>query len=144
MLHTKTRRYEMRRSVLLVLSVALALLVFAPIAAAKGDDSGFDDGGTHARGADDRGFDDRGMDDRRVDDNASSPATSASASASPSASPSANPSASPSASPAASPSATASAAPALPDTGGFPPAWVLGPLAMILGGGLAALGIVRR
>ena len=30
------------------------------IAAAKGDDRGFDDRGTHPRGADDRGFDDRG------------------------------------------------------------------------------------
>jgi hypothetical protein len=150
----------MRRWLLLVLSVALAVSVFAPIAAAQGDDGGFDDKGMHARGADDRGFDDRGMhvrgaddkgfDDREmnnrgVDDNAAaSPASSASASASPTASPSASASASPSASPTASPTTTASATPVLPDTSGFPPAWVLGPLAMILGGGLMALGIVRR
>jgi hypothetical protein len=85
------------------------------------------------------------MDARRVGDNAAgSPASSASASASPTASPSASASASPSASPTASPTTTASAKPVLPDTSGFPPAWVLGTLAMILGGGLMALGIVRR
>ena len=117
----------MRRWLLLVLSVALTMSVFAPVAAARGDD--------------DRGFDDRGMHARGVDDNAAaSPVSSASASASPSA----PPSASASASPTASPAATASATPALPDTGGFSPAWALGPLAMILGGGLMALGIVRR
>jgi hypothetical protein len=44
----------------------------------------------------------------------------------------------------ASPTATATATPALRESGGFPPAWVLGPLAMILGGGLVALSIVRR
>ena len=130
----------MRSWLLLALSVALALSVFAPVAAAKGDDGGFDD---------------RGMDDRGVDDNAAarpassasastSAMSSASASASPTASPSASASASPSASPTASPTTTAPATPALPETGGFPPAWVLGPLAMILGGGLMALGIVRR
>jgi hypothetical protein len=152
----------MRRWLLLVLSVALALSVFAPVATAQGDDGGVDDRGMHARGTDDRGFDNRGMhargtddkgfddrgrgmDDRGVDDNAAaSPVSSASASASPSASPGASPTASPSASPTASPSTTASAIPVLPDTSGFPPAWVLGPLAMILGGGLMALGIVRR
>jgi hypothetical protein len=44
----------------------------------------------------------------------------------------------------ASPTATATATPALPETGGFPTALVLGPLAMIVGRGLVALGIVRR
>jgi hypothetical protein len=150
----------MRRSVLLVLTVALAFLVFAPIAAAKGDDRGFDAGGTHAQGVEDRGFDDkgmhargtddrgmdargvddRGMDDRAVDDNAASRASSASASASAMSSASASPSASPT----ASPTGTATATPALPETGGFLPALILGPLAMILGGGLATLGIMRR
>ena len=58
----------MRRWLLLVLSVALAVSVFAPVAAAQGDD---------------RGFDDRGMNNRGVDDNAvASPASSASASTS--------------------------------------------------------------
>ena len=57
----------------------MAVLAFAPVAAAKGDDRGPDDRGTHARGTDDmgmdargtddQGFDDRGMDDRGFDDN---------------------------------------------------------------------------
>ena len=60
----------MRRWLLLVLSVALAVLVFAPVAAARGgDDGGFDDRGMHARGVDDGGFDDRGMHARGTDDN---------------------------------------------------------------------------
>jgi len=128
----------MRRWLLLVLSVALAVSVFAPVAAAKGDDGGFDDRGMHARGSDDKGFDDRGRGtyNRGVDDNAAaSPTSSTSASASPTASSSASASAYPSASPTASPSATESATLVLPDTSGFPPAWVLGPLAMLLGGG---------
>jgi hypothetical protein len=149
---TKTRRYEMRRSALLVLTVALALLVFAPIAAAKGDDGGFEDGGSHVRGADDRGFDDRGMDVRGTDDRGFDDrgrgthvraVDDAVANPTPSASTSASPDTSPSASPTASPDGTAAATPALPDTGGFLPALVLGPLAMILGGGLAALSIMR-
>ena len=78
----------MHRWLILVLSVALAVPVFAPVAAAHGDDGGFDDKGMHARRADDRGFDDRGMvdrggEDRGFDDNAgASPASSASASTS--------------------------------------------------------------
>ena len=51
----------MHRWLFVVLSVALAVLVFAPVAAAHGDDDGgYDDKRTHARRADDRGFDDRG------------------------------------------------------------------------------------
>jgi hypothetical protein len=53
-----------RRSVLLVLSVALAVSVFASVAAAQSDDRGADDRHTDARIADDRGMDDRGMEDR--------------------------------------------------------------------------------
>ncbi len=121
----------MHRWLILVLSVALAVLVFAPVAAARGGDGGgFDDRGVHARGADDNA--------------AASSASSASASVSPSASPSVSPSASPSASSTASPSTTESATRVLPDTSGFPPALILGPLAMIVGGGLMALGIMRR
>jgi hypothetical protein len=149
----------MRRWLLLVLSVALAVLMFAPVAAARGgDDGGFDDRGMHARGTDDRGFDDKSMDARGADDHGfddnvgTSPASSASAStsatssasasANSSASPSASPSASASASPTASPTATAT--PALPDTGGFSSVSALGSLARLVGGGLLALGIVRR
>ncbi|MDQ2671510.1 MAG: hypothetical protein M3Y38_01650 [Actinomycetota bacterium] len=134
------------------MSVVFAVSVFAPVAAAQGDDGGVDDRGRHARGTDDRGFDDRGMhargaDDRGFDDkgmNNSAEDDNAAASPASSASASASPDASPSASPTASEGTTASATPVLPDTSGFPPAWVLGPLAMILGGGLMALGIVRR
>jgi hypothetical protein len=130
----------MHRWLILVLSVALAVPVFAPVAAAHGDDGGFDDKGMHARGADDMGFDDRGMVDRRVEDRGfddnvgASPTSSASASASPSASASARTTASP----------TATATPVLPDTGGLTSVSTLGPLAMLVGGGLLALGILRR
>ena len=64
----------MHRWLILVLSVALAVLVFAPVAAAHGDGGDFDDKGMHASGVD--------------DNTVASPASSASASASPSASPS--------------------------------------------------------
>ena len=50
----------MRRWLILVLSVALAVSVFAPVAATHGDDGGFDNKGMHARRADGMGFDDRG------------------------------------------------------------------------------------
>src|SRR5215212_6167366 len=144
----RTRGETMRRCLIHVLSVVLAVPVFAPVAAAHGDDGGFDDKGMHARRADNMGFDDRGMVNRRVedrgfDDNAvASPASSASASASPTASPSASPSASASRKPTAS--STATATPLLPDTGGLTSVSTLGPLAMLVGGGLLALGIVRR
>ena len=49
----------MRRWLLLVLSVALAVLVFAPVAAARGR-WGLRRRGHARRGADDGGFDDRG------------------------------------------------------------------------------------
>ena len=135
----------MRRSVLLVLSVALAVLVFAPVAAAQGDDMGADD-----RGMDDRGFDDRGMDDRGFDDNrVTSPSSSASASATTSAMSSASASASPasseSATSSASPSASASAR-VLPDTGGVHLISLVSAavLALLVGSGVVALVLVRR
>jgi hypothetical protein len=102
----------------------------------------------HAREVNDRGMDDRGFDDNVGASTASSASastsatSSASAFASPSASPSASSSASASASPTPSPSATAT--PGLPDTGGFASVLALGPLAMLVGGGLLAQGIVRR
>jgi hypothetical protein len=77
-----------------------------------------------------------------------SPSPSLTPSASPSPSPSASPSPSPSPSASPSPSPTATASPdasALPATGGgFSPALALGPVALIVGGGLLALRIVRR
>jgi cobalamin biosynthesis Mg chelatase CobN len=50
----------MRRSVMLVVVVALATRIFAPVAVAQDDNPSADD-----RGMDDRSFDDRGVDDRR-------------------------------------------------------------------------------
>src|SRR5215210_6502975 len=101
---SKLKGEKMRRSVLLALSVALAVLVFAPVAAAQTDDKGMDDKGMDARGAD--GFDDRGMDDRGFDDDVvASPTASVSATAS------AMSSASASASSASSASAMSSASP---------------------------------
>src|SRR5215208_1818911 len=135
----RERGETMRRSILLVLSVALAVLVFAPVAAAQGADD---------RGFDDRGMDDRGMDDRGVDDNvAPSPASSASASTS------AMSGASASASPTSSASATSSAGGAassamrvLPDTGGIPliPLLSVTVLALLIGTGVVTTMLVRR
>jgi LPXTG-motif cell wall-anchored protein len=134
-----------RRSVLLVLSVALAVLVFAPVAAAQSDDMGADDRGMDARGADDRGLDDRGMndrgmddrgfDDRRTDDNATASAVS---SAPASATTSATGSASASASPTSSATSSSSPSRELPDTGGISPIPLLLAAALLIGS--AAVG----
>ena len=158
----------MRRSILLVLSVALALLVFAPVAMAHSDDVGNDDRGVHARGnddvgfddrgvhlrsADDNGMDDRGMDDRGFDDSATaSPAASASAtgsaSAKSSASGSASASTSPTSSAASSAASSATSAPSkvLPDTGGvyLLPVLSAAVLALLIGSGLIATILARR
>ena len=132
----------MRRSVLLILSVALAVFVFAPVAAAQSDDMGQDDRGMDSRGSDDRGMDDRsmddrGMDDRGMDDDATaSPVSSASASATSSAS--------------ASTSPTSSATPApsseLPDTGGISLILMLSAtaLALLIGSAVVATVLMRR
>lgn len=138
----------MRRSVLLVMSVALALLVFAPVAAAQSDDMGADDRSMYARGADDRGMDDRGFDDRGMDDDATaSPVSSASASTSATTSASASAT---TGSAIASVSPTSSATPApsseLPDTGGVSlvPMLSASVLALLVGSGIVATALVRR
>src|SRR5215212_383681 len=59
----------MRRSVLLVMVVALTMLVFAPVAVAQDDNPSADDRGAEDRGMDDRGFDDNGGGARTFDDN---------------------------------------------------------------------------
>ncbi len=135
----------MRRSILLlVLSVALAVLVFAPVAAAQSDDRGQDDRGMDARGADDRGMDDRGMDDNAT----ASPASSASAMGSASATSSATGSASASTSPTSSATSSATAAPSneLPDTGGVSliPVLSAAVLALLIGSGIVATVLARR
>jgi hypothetical protein len=134
-----------RRSVLLVLSVALAVLVFAPVAAAQSDDMGADDRGMNARGMDDRGTHDRGMhdkgfDDRGMDDATASPVASASASPSASSSASASPTSNPTSSATASPSGE------LPDTGGisFVPMLSAAVLTLLIGSGVIATVLVRR
>jgi hypothetical protein len=145
-----------RKSILLVLSVALAVMVFAPVAAAQSDDMGQDDKGMHARGADDRGMDDRGMDDRGMDDRGfddrgmddnatASPASSASAMGSASATSSATGTATSSATSSAS-SATAAPSNELPDTGGISliPVLSAAVLALLIGSGVVATVLARR
>jgi hypothetical protein len=131
-----------RRSVLLVLSVALAVLVFAPVAAAQSDDVGADDRGMGPRGTDDRGMDNRGFDDRGMDHGATaSPASSASARAS-------STSSSASASPASSATSSPTPAPSneLPDTGGVPLVPMLSAmvLALLVGSAAVATILMRR
>ena len=128
----------MRRSILLFLAVALAVLVFAPVAAAQSDDMGQDDRGMDARGADDRGMDDRGMDDNGT----ASPASSASATSSATGSSSASPN------PTSSATSSATAAPSneLPDTGGISliPVLSAAVLALLIGSGVVATVLARR
>ena len=134
----------MRRSVLLALSVALAVLVFAPVAAAQMDDNRMDERGMDARGAD--GFDDRGMDDRGFDDDVmASPTASVSATASAMGSTSASTASSASATSSTSPSASASAE-MLPDTGGTPlmPLLSAAVLILLVGSGIVAIPLMRR
>ncbi|MBA2714853.1 MAG: hypothetical protein H0U55_15010 [Rubrobacteraceae bacterium] len=139
----------MRRSVLLALSVALVVLVFAPIAAAQ----------TNYQGAGNRGMNDGGMDDMGMDDNMmasptagasvtamSSASTQASGSASTMASPSASASASASATTSATSSATSATSSELPDTGGVPLAPLLsaGALVFLASFGIFATRLMRR
>jgi hypothetical protein len=147
----RKRGDTVRRSVLLVLSVALAVLVFAPVAAAQSDDMGADDRGMDARGADDRGLDDRGMndrgmddrgfDDRGTDDNATASAVS---SAPASATTSATGSASASASPTSSATSSSSPSRELPDTGGISPIPLLLDAALLIGSAAVATVLRRR
>jgi hypothetical protein len=129
----------MRRSVLLVLSVAFAVLVFAPLAAAQTNYKGMGrNQAGHMR------VDHRGMDNNMM----ASPTSSASASASAmstSASASASPTSSASATMSASPTATASAA-ALPDTGGTPLILLLSAavLVLLVSSGIGAIALIRR
>jgi hypothetical protein len=127
-----------RRSVLLVLSVALAVLVFAPVAVAQSDDMGADDRSIYARGADDRGMD---------DDATASPVSSASASTRATTSASASATTG-SAIASASPTFSATPAPSseLPDTGGVSlvPMLSASVLALLVGSGIVATVLVRR
>ena len=127
----------MSRAFLLVLLVALAALVFAPVAVAQTED---------------RGMDEMGVEDRGADDNMMATPT-ASASMMSTASASTTSTASTSASASATATATAKggkskAAPSghLPRTGGMPlaPLLAVGALSLLVGSGLLAAGLVRR
>jgi cobalamin biosynthesis Mg chelatase CobN len=137
----------MRRAVLLVMAVALATLVFAPVAMAQDDNPGVED-----RGMDDRGFDDNGGGARTFDDNpgaddvAASPAASASAaSAATAGTASATATATATATARAESGAggdddvTASVGDALPNTGGPSPVALMSAVALVL---LVCLGLV--
>jgi uncharacterized protein involved in copper resistance len=99
----------MRRSVVLALSVALIVLVFAPIAAAQTNYRGGGNQGMSSGGMDDIGMDhnNMGMDPNMMDSTASSASTTAMSSAS---------------APSFSATSSATTAPSneLPDTGGIP------------------------
>jgi len=137
----------MRRSVLLLMVVALTMLVFAPVAVAQDDNPSADD-----RGADDRGMDDRGFDDNPgADDMMASPAASASAMSSATSTPSATATATATASAtstskAGKDDATRSVGKALPRTGGPSPVALMSAaaLALLVGSGLVATRLVRR
>jgi LPXTG-motif cell wall-anchored protein len=150
----------MRRTVILALSVALIVLVFAPIAAAQ-----INYGGGGNQGMNSGGMGSGGMNGMRMNHNnmgmghnmMASPASSASASTTPSASASttATPTATSSATTSANPSASASAratgsamaAPSheLPHTGGIPlvPLLSVGALVLLAGSGVFAARLRR-
>jgi hypothetical protein len=141
----------MRRTLMLVLVVALGALVFAPAAFAQDDNPSGD-----ALGGDDRGgeraFDDNPSRDdlredrsggRGFDDNPTGDDVGASPTASPTASATASPTAS------ASASATSSANPRADDDGVLPETGGAGLLPMIagtllVGGGIASVMLMRR
>jgi hypothetical protein len=141
----------MRVSILLVLSVALALLVFAPIAVAQTNyqsgNQGMSSGGMGSRSKNNMGMD-HNMSASPASSASSTAMSSASAgaTASSSASPSASPSASASA-PTASATSSASAAPSqqLPDTGGIPlaPLLSVGAIVLLTGSGVFAARLMR-
>ncbi len=120
----------MSRAYLLVLSVALAALVFAPVAAAQTED---------------RGMDEMRMEDRGADDNMMATPTASSSTMSTT---SASVSASATAAATAKGGGRAKAAPSghLPRTGGMSlaPLLAVGALSLLVGSGLLAGGLVRR
>ena len=143
----------MRRTVILALSVALIVLVFAPIAAAQTNYGGGGNQGMNSGGMGSGGMNDMGMDHNNMGmghNMMASPAASASASmmpsalantsATPTAASSASASASPSASASASATGSATAAPSheLPHTGGIPlvPLLSVGALVLLAGSGV--------
>jgi hypothetical protein len=141
----------MRRTLMLVLVVALGALVFAPAAFAQDDNPSGDDLGGDDRGGE-RTFDDNPSRDdlredrsggRGFDDNPTGDDVGASPTASPTASATDSPTAS------ASASATSSANPRADDDGVLPETGGAGLLPMIagtllVGGGIASVMLMRR
>ena len=126
----------MSRTFLLVLTVALAALVFAPVAAAQTED---------------RGMDEVRMEDRGVNDDNMMATPTATASTMSTASASTMSTASASASTSSTATATAKGGKSkssghLPRTGGMPlaPLLAVGALSLLMGSGLLAAGLVRR
>jgi hypothetical protein len=122
------------RTFLLVLSVALAALVFAPVAVAQTED----------RGMDEMGVEDRGADDNMM----ATPTASASTMSTASASTMSTASASATATVTAKGGGKSKAAQSghLPRTGGMSlaPLLAVGALSLLMGSGLLAAGLVRR
>ncbi len=138
----------MRRSVLLIMVVALTTLVYAPLAVAQDDNPSADD-----RGMDDRDFDDNGGGARPFDDNPGADDVMASPTASATAASGIANTASATATATATETsgaggddARASVGKALPRTGGPSPVALMSAAALVLlvGSGLVATGLVRR
>jgi len=141
----------MRRSVILTLSVAMIVLVFAPIAAAQTNYGGAGNQGMSSGGMGSGGMDhSMRMDHNMMASPASSASTTAMSSTSAPASATASPTASSSASASVSASATSSATTApsneLPDTGGIPlaPLLSVGALVFLAGSGVFTARLMRR
>jgi hypothetical protein len=124
----------MSRAYLLVLSVALAVLVFAPAAVAQTED----------RGMHEMGMEHRGADDNMMATSTASASTMSTASASTMSTASASPTATATAK--GGGKAKVAASGHLPRTGGMSlaPLLAVGALSLLVGSGLLAGGLVRR
>jgi hypothetical protein len=142
----------MRRSVLLIMVVALSMLVFAPVAVAQEDNPSADDRGADNRAVDDRGLDDNGGGARTFDDNPgaddvmASPTASASAASGSGSTASATATATATATSATGMDDASASVEALPDTGGASPVALVSAAALVLlvGSGLVATTLVRQ
>lgn len=127
----------MRRTLMMVLVVAIGALVFAPAAFAQDDNPSGDD-----LGGDDRGGE-RAFDDNPTGDDASaSPTASATASATSTASASPSATATASAAPGASPGPSVDDG-VLPETGGVTPLALAAGI-LLVGSGIVATMLMRR
>ena len=139
----------MRRSLMLVLAVALAALVFAPAAFAQDDNPTGDDLGGVDRGGL-QSFDDNPTEDDVVATSTATATPTSSATPTPSATPTSTPTATPteSATPSATVTSSVSASPradasALPVTGGLPLLSIAAGI-LLVGAGIMAAKLMRR